>query len=703
MDRITGNQAKSLMEAYAQVYTKPAVENLNEQVKTTKEGERYTDLPGGGSRKALQTAVKGGMRVRWEIDKDGKGSWIPDQPEFKPNLQYVGASGVETKRIDPTKDDMGEPLKKTEPVRQPVRQPVREKPAPAPAPAAKTYTVGGKQMTKAQINTEYRRLVNSKDPEERKQATQFGKEANKAIFKPATSTTAGGTKFERRTPTSAELAAAKKAGGGEAGLKAATSIAKPTTPTTTTTPTPNSQGGGVQNKLNQSFQNKPGVSQSQIDFMSKQPPAEVQRLNQRYNTNYAPGKSPTGPGTVQGASLRSEIDRVRTALSTNQTPATQSAGNAMNTALSGRGALSTRMNSDSSLKVNNKRSPEKTNEIKRSLELQSADLFDIVKGKFLEEGYSEEDTMYMMANLDENILKKFVIDPIMQVGKPFIKRGLQQGLQQVGRMFGRTPAAPTIGSGNIAALRLHQNKAHQSLQRLNQQSTRLNANDARRAAATADPTRSRLANDPRLVSDRNAREAAAQVRARNRELGRPEWAGPQPVDSLNYKPGDPQFTRSLRQYYADKRAGVKGLPEEFVNENIGRLGARLIQGVARKSPHVYGKAVKAIRDTGVSRLIPDMNVSPGVVRNTGRGMGIRPIKPAPPKPPLDPAQRYQLLPNTKYGDPVLATPGGRPPVSTPSVSAPTPTPLPANPMGQRASGTESALNILKRQKMKRNK
>ena len=51
----------------------------------------------------------------------------------------------------------------------------------------------------------------------------------------------------------------------------------------------------------------------------------------------------------------------------------------------------------------------------------------------------------------------------------------------------------------------------------------------------------------------------ASHRQRNRELGRPEWAGPQPVDSLNYKPGDPKFTKSLQQYYADKRAGVKGL------------------------------------------------------------------------------------------------------------------------------------------------
>ena len=524
MDRITGNQAKSLMEAYTRVYTKPAVENLNEQAKTTKEGERYTNLPGGGSRKEFQTAVKGGMRVKWVIDKDGKGSWVPDQPEFKPNLQYVGASGVETKRIDPTKNDMGEPLKKTEPVRQPVRE------KPTPAPAAKTYTVGGKQMTKAQINTEYQRLRSSKDPKERQSAEQFGKDANKAIFKPVTATTTGGTKFERRTPTSAELAAAKKAGGGEAGVKSATSIAKPAIPT------PNSQGGDIQNKLNQSFQNKPGVSQSQIDFMSKQPPSEVKRLNQRYNTNYA-GKSPTGPGTVQGASLKSEIDRVRTAISTTTTPTVKSNTDAAANDLKGKNSLN-----------------------RSKLQTNSVDLFDILKGEFLEEGYSEEDTMYMMANLNEEQLQEFLKSlgavALKQVNKIPVVKGL---VNKVGRLFGRKPATPTIGSGDIAALRLYQDKAHQSLQRLNQQSTRLNANDARRAATAADPTRSRLANDPRLISDRNAREAAAQVRQRNRELGRPEWAGPQPVDSLNYKPGDPQFTRSLRQYYADKRAGVKGL------------------------------------------------------------------------------------------------------------------------------------------------
>ena len=81
--------------------------------------------------------------------------------------------------------------------------------------------------------------------------------------------------------------------------------------------------------------------------------------------------------------------------------------------------------------------------------------------------------------------------------------------------------------------------------------------DARAATRTAKREADRLNNlDPRAVSDRNAREAAAQIRARNKSLGRPEYAGPQPVDSLNYKPGDPQFTDALRRYYADQRGGV---------------------------------------------------------------------------------------------------------------------------------------------------
>jgi hypothetical protein len=49
--------------------------------------------------------------------------------------------------------------------------------------------------------------------------------------------TAGGIKYERRTPTSAEFAAAKAAGGGEAGIKAAVDVAK-SNQVASTSPTP---------------------------------------------------------------------------------------------------------------------------------------------------------------------------------------------------------------------------------------------------------------------------------------------------------------------------------------------------------------------------------------------------------------------------------------------------------------------------------
>ena len=49
--------------------------------------------------------------------------------------------------------------------------------------------------------------------------------------------TAGGIKYERRTPTSAELAAARAAGGGEAGIKAAVDVAK-ANKVAATSPTP---------------------------------------------------------------------------------------------------------------------------------------------------------------------------------------------------------------------------------------------------------------------------------------------------------------------------------------------------------------------------------------------------------------------------------------------------------------------------------
>ena len=60
-------------------------------------------------------------------------------------------------------------------------------------------------------------------------STKATASAKPAAKKPFIGTTKDGTKFERRTPTSKELAASKAAGGGEAGVRAAVAAGKPTT------------------------------------------------------------------------------------------------------------------------------------------------------------------------------------------------------------------------------------------------------------------------------------------------------------------------------------------------------------------------------------------------------------------------------------------------------------------------------------------
>ena len=209
--------------------------------------------------------------------------------------------------------------------------------------------------------------------------------------------------------------------------------------------------------------------------------------------------------------------------------------------------VKTKMNSDSSLKVTQKRTPAETARIKKSLDIQSADLFDIIQGEFIEEGYTQEDTVYMMANLNEEQLQEFMrylVQPVINAGK----RGLRGAINRVGAMFNRAPKQ--MPSGQVGALRLYQDKARQSVNRLNQQTPKLDARAAQREA-------NRVNNlNPTAVSNRNRREAAAQMRQRNRELGRPESAGVQPVDRLDYKPGDPMFDDFVKRHHADKRGGV---------------------------------------------------------------------------------------------------------------------------------------------------
>ena len=203
--------------------------------------------------------------------------------------------------------------------------------------------------------------------------------------------------------------------------------------------------------------------------------------------------------------------------------------------------VQTKMNPDSSLRVTQKRTPAATAKIKQSLDIQSADLFDIIQGEFIEEGYTQEDTVYMMANLNEEQLQeflKYLVQPVINAGK----RGLRGAINRVGAMFNRAPKQ--MPSGQVGALRLYQDKARQSVNRLNQSTAASRIKDA-----TTKPTTRNL--DPRAVSDRNAREAASQIRQRNVELGRPSW----------YNPNNPGSKEALKRHYADKRSGVRGLPD----------------------------------------------------------------------------------------------------------------------------------------------
>ena len=209
--------------------------------------------------------------------------------------------------------------------------------------------------------------------------------------------------------------------------------------------------------------------------------------------------------------------------------------------------VQTKMNPDSSLRVTQRRTPAATARIKQSLDIQSADLFDIIQGEFIEEGYTQEDTVYMMANLNEEQLQEFMkyVQGAINVGKRI--PGIRGAINRVGAMFNRAPKQ--MPSGQVGALRLYQDKAKQSVDRLNRSTAASRIKDA-----TTKPTTRNL--DPRAVSDRNAREAAAQVRARNTQLGRPVDAAPQPVDKLNYKPGDPMFDDYVKRHHANQRGGV---------------------------------------------------------------------------------------------------------------------------------------------------
>jgi hypothetical protein len=62
--------------------------------------------------------------------------------------------------------------------------------------------------------------------------------------------------------------------------------------------------------------------------------------------------------------------------------------------------------------------------------------------------------------------------------------------------------------------------------------------------------------NPRVVDRANKSRESSQITQRNLEKGRPADAASQPVDKLNYKPGDPMFDDYVRRHHANQRGGV---------------------------------------------------------------------------------------------------------------------------------------------------
>ena len=307
MDRLTGRGAKSLKEAYAKVY-------IQEQVPD------YASMSDA------------------EFNELVKKSGNPEGLIAK-RMQQREVAANEKSRLSYTADDAKRDQEAAKIKAENERRASRGQTAlsSGSAKSSQTYTIDGKTYSsKAEINKEYDRLRKSGGD-----AKAFGNAAFKATNRPATATTPGGTKFERRTPTSAELRAAqaeRAAGKGEEGaIKAAVNA----------------------------------------------------------------GRTNTSSGSV-----KQEIAAVKSGMSANQKSAVRGA---VSTGIKNVGnTVKTKVNSDSSITPIQKRSTEATQKIKQRLDIQSADLFDIVKGEFINEGYSEEDTMYMMANLNEEQLQEFL-------------------------------------------------------------------------------------------------------------------------------------------------------------------------------------------------------------------------------------------------------------------------------------------------------
>ena len=179
MERITGNEVQSMMEAYASVYKSEEVEQevISEEVAETEELQENQAANRARQQRLRQQQNSG--RAEQQL-----GGLRPQPRTIGNNRRFARRSASPSAQANTNR--VGQNIK-VGPITGPAQNDQLKKPAPAPAPAAP-----------------------ARDP----------------------NVTPGGTKFERRLPTSAELRAAqaaRAAGKGEEGaIKAAVGVSKGT-------------------------------------------------------------------------------------------------------------------------------------------------------------------------------------------------------------------------------------------------------------------------------------------------------------------------------------------------------------------------------------------------------------------------------------------------------------------------------------------
>lgn len=382
MERITAKEVTSMMEALAQVYEQPEVEQIDEQgggnsrqnTRDSQERARQERETARINRDRTIQQAGGGdaaekARIAYRKDNPEKSSPLDPNPssddevnakfntrvQGKASLTKLGGGNLD-KGIEIFRKQQADAKAKTETEKDKTNNGMTAAEIKAAQDAANkarrdgklsdlsgggnttastakptpTFKVGDKQMSKAEINKEYDRLRKSGGD-----AKAFGDKAFKATNKPAIGTTPGGTKFERRAPTSAELRAAqaaRAAGKGETGAIKA----------------------GVQQAQRQASVNAAIKSANRPEVLNKQAPtgsalrAQQDRLAQKNK-------------------IQREVAAVKSGMPANQQ---SSVNKTVNTAKVPTGdTIKTKVNPDSSMSVTQKRDPKVTAKVKKSLNL----------------------------------------------------------------------------------------------------------------------------------------------------------------------------------------------------------------------------------------------------------------------------------------------------------------------------------------------